>query len=55
LSLARISQNFVEGRVSFTIQDNGEGNTASPDLLSDIGEFPGVPASCADEMYYKCH
>jgi hypothetical protein len=41
---------FVGGRVSFTVQDNGEGGSASPDLLSDIGELiPGIPASCADE------
>jgi hypothetical protein len=40
---------FVGGRVSFTCQDNGEGGSASPDLVSDIGEIPGVPASCADE------
>ena len=41
---------FVGGRVSFTVQDNGEGGSASPDLVSDIGELiPGVPASCADE------
>ena len=41
---------FVGGRVSFTVQDNGEGGSGSPDLVSDIGELiPGVPASCADE------
>jgi hypothetical protein len=41
---------FIGGRVSFTVQDNGEGGSASPDLVSDIGELiPGVPASCADE------
>ncbi len=41
---------FVGGRVSFTVQDNGEGQSASPDLVSDIGELiQGVPASCADE------
>jgi len=41
---------FVGGRVSFTVQDNGEGQSASPDLVSDIGELIfGVPASCADE------
>jgi hypothetical protein len=41
---------FVGGRVSFTVQDNGEGQSGSPDLISDIGELvPGVPASCNDE------
>jgi hypothetical protein len=41
---------FLGGRVSFTVQDNGEGGSASSDLVSDIGELvQGVPASCADE------
>ena len=41
---------FLGGRVSFTVQDNGEGGSASSDVVSDIGELiPGVPASCADE------
>jgi len=41
---------FVGGRVSFTVQDNGEAESDSADLLSDIGELiEGVPASCADE------
>jgi hypothetical protein len=41
---------FVGGRVSFTVQDNGEGSSASPDLVSDIGELIfGTPASCDDE------
>jgi hypothetical protein len=41
---------YVGGRVSFTVQDNGEGKAGSPDLLSDIGELvSGVPASCLDE------
>ena len=41
---------FLGGRVSFTVQDNGEGGSASPDLVSDIGELiAGVPASCTDE------
>ncbi|MES2647310.1 MAG: hypothetical protein V4717_10565 [Bacteroidota bacterium] len=39
---------FVGGRVSFTCQDNGEGASAPADMVSDIGELPGVPASCAD-------
>ena len=41
---------YVGGRVSFTVQDNGEGNAASPDLVSDIGQLvPGIPASCEDD------
>ncbi len=41
---------FVGGRVSLTVEDNGEGGSASPDQVSDIGELvPGIPASCADE------
>jgi hypothetical protein len=41
---------YVGGRVSFTVQDNGEGNAATPDLLSDIGELTmRVSASCSDE------
>jgi len=41
---------FVGGRVSFTCQDNGEGNAASSDLVSDIGVLDiNTPASCADE------
>ncbi len=40
---------FVGGRVSFTCQDNGEGGDAPADMVSDIGELPGIPASCADE------
>jgi hypothetical protein len=41
---------YVGGRVSFTVQDNGEGNVVSPDLVSDIGELvSGVGASCSDE------
>ncbi len=41
---------YVGGRVSFTVQDNGEGNSASSDLVSDIGQLePGVQASCEDE------
>ena len=40
---------FVGGRVSFTCQDNGEGNASPADMVSDIGEIPGVPATCADE------
>ncbi len=42
---------FLGARVSFTVQDNGEGSSAPADLVSDIGELsPGVPASCSDEM-----
>ena len=41
---------FLGGRVSCTVQDNGEGGSVSSDLVSDIGELiPGVPASCGDE------
>ncbi|MGI8599747.1 MAG: hypothetical protein ACR2KB_10870, partial [Chitinophagaceae bacterium] len=41
---------YVGGRVSFTVQDNGEGGSAPSDLISDIGELiPGTPASCNDE------
>lgn len=40
---------FVGGRVSFSCQDNGEGSSAPADLVSDIGELPGIQASCADE------
>jgi len=41
---------FLGGRVSFTVQDNGEGTSGSRDIVSDIGELvPGEPASCADE------
>ena len=41
---------FIGGRVSFTVQDNGEGASAPSDLVGDIGELvAGVPASCADE------
>lgn len=42
---------YIGGRVSFTVQDNGEGNDASPDLVSDIGQLvPEIPASCADDF-----
>lgn len=42
---------YVGGRVSFTVQDNGEGNASTPDLVSDIGVVDlNTPASCADEM-----
>jgi hypothetical protein len=42
---------YIGGRVSFTVQDNGEGESASPDLVSDIGVVSmDQPASCADEM-----
>ncbi len=40
---------YLGARVSFTCQDNGEGNSAPADLVSDIGELPGIPASCVDE------
>lgn len=41
---------FVGGRVSFTVQDNGEGGASPGDVVSDIGELvAGEPASCADE------
>ncbi len=41
---------FIGGRVSFTVQDNGAGGSASPDLVSDIGVLDvNVPASCSDE------
>jgi hypothetical protein len=42
---------YVGGRVSFTVQDNGEGGAATPDLVSDIGVVNmNVTASCTDEM-----
>jgi hypothetical protein len=42
---------YVGGRVSFTVQDNGEGNAAADDLVSDIGVVDmGNTASCSDEM-----
>lgn len=41
---------FVGGRVSMTVQDNGEGgNATEADMVSDIGELPGTIASCSDE------
>lgn len=41
---------YVGARMSFTVQDNGEGGSAPSDLVSDIGEHtPGTPASCNDE------
>jgi hypothetical protein len=41
---------FIGGRVSFTVQDNGEGgNATDADMVSDIGELPGTTASCSDE------
>lgn len=40
---------FIGGRVSLTVQDNGEGGASASDMVSDLGELiPGVPASCAD-------
>ena len=42
---------YIGGRVSFTVQDNGEGTAASADLVSDIGVVDmNTTASCADEM-----
>ena len=42
---------YVGGRVSFTVQDNGEGSAAAQDLVSDIGVVDmGATASCSDEM-----
>jgi len=42
---------FLGARVSFTVQDNGEGSHATADLVSDIGVIDmDTPASCADEM-----
>jgi hypothetical protein len=41
---------YVGGRVSFTVQDNGEGDAAAQDLVSDIGVLDmNVSASCDDE------
>jgi hypothetical protein len=42
---------YLGGRVSFTVQDNGEGNAAAQDMVSDIGVVDmGTTASCSDEM-----
>jgi hypothetical protein len=42
---------YVGGRVSFTVQDNGQGNSSDPDLVSDIGVLDlFIPASCEDDM-----
>jgi len=42
---------FLGARVSFTVQDNGEGGKGAADFVSDIGVIDmNTPASCADEM-----
>lgn len=42
---------YLGARVSFTVQDNGEGRSSSADLVSDIGVLDiNIPASCADDM-----
>jgi hypothetical protein len=42
---------YVGGRVSFTVQDNGEGGAAAQDMVSDIGVVDlNTIASCSDEM-----
>ena len=40
---------FVGQRASFTVQDNGQGKGASPDLISDLILYGG--ASCANNWF----